>query len=313
MHGTGLSNFDITKVDGTYTIEKAPTVTTVMFEAGPYTYRGTVFTASARVTGPGGLDMAILPVTYAGDCLNVTGTNGCVGTAEFSESVNYLQSIGASSITITRRNLNVTASSHVLTFNDPVPAVTAAFNGFVPGENASVIDTPPTCSTDYDVGSPVGTYQTNCSGGNDNNYSFASYTPGTITVNTACGAFNGFLPPIGGANAYPNMSGPGGSFNSPLRTFKLNSTIPFKFTATCFGSPLTTGIQTLSAQKYVNGLPVGNSALTSDNRLQFRYTGDQWQLNFKTTELGDDAAGTWLFQVTLFDGSKYTVWLAIRR
>ena len=312
VNGTGLSNFDITKIDGTYTIEKAPTVTTVTFEAGPYVYRGTPFAASARVTGPGGLDQAVAPVTYSGDCLNVTGSNGCVGTATYSESMNYLQSIGSSSITISRRALNVNASSHVLTFNDAVPAIMPAFIGFVPGENASVIDTPPTCSTAYTVGSPVGTYQTNCSGGLDNNYSFASYTPGVVTVNTACSAFNGFLSPIGGANAYPNIKGPGGSFYSPLRTFNMNSTIPFKFTATCFGSPLTTGIQTLSAQKYVYGLPVGDPVVIFDNH--FRFQDGQWQLNFKTSDLGGKKGGlgTWLFEVTLFDGSRFNVWLAIR-
>jgi hypothetical protein len=319
VNGTGLSNFDISNNGGTYNIGKAPTTVTVTFEPGPYAYRGSAFSATARVTGAGGLEQSISLVDYSGDCLNVIGANGCAASAEYSESANHLGSDSAARITISKRLLNVTASSHILNFGDAVPNITALLNGFVPGESVSVIDSLPTCSTAYSAGSPIGTYPTSCSGGLDNNYAFASpYNPGTVTVNSACSAFNGFQSPIGGANAYPNMSGPGGSFNSPLRTFKVNSSIPFKFTATCFGLPLTSGVQTLSAQKYSNGIPVGDEAITladdastPDN--MFRFSDGQWHFNFKTKNLGDEAQGTWLFVATLFDGSRYSVWLAIRK
>ena len=39
----------------------------------------------------------------------------------------------------------------------------------------------------------------------------------------------------------------GGSFANPVRTFKAGSTIPVKFTASCGGSPVATGIHTLRA------------------------------------------------------------------
>ena len=318
VNGTGMNNFDIAVVDGTYTIHKAPTVTTVAFEAGPYVYRGSAFIANARVTGPDGLDLPNVPVNYSGDCLNVTVPNGCVATAVYSESANHLESNGVASISIMKKPLTVAASSHNVFFGEPVPNVSPILSGFVFGETAAVIDVLPTCSTTYSMGSPVGTYLTSCADGSDNNYSFAMpYAAGTVIVSPACSAFNGFLSPVGGSNAYPNTSGPGGSFLNPLRTFKLNSTIPFKFTATCFGSPLVSGVQTLSAQKYSNGVPSGEEAIvyavdsaTTGN--QFRYTNGQWQFNFKTNVLGDAAQGTWLFEATLVDGSKYNVWLAIR-
>ena len=318
VSGSGLSNFDIASSGGTYTIGKAPTVVTVSFESGPYDYRGSAYSATARVSGPGGLDQPISSVVFSGDCVNVTGANGCSGTAEYTESANHLGSSGAASISITRKQLKVTASSHVLSFGDAVPSITPSLSGFVAGESASIIDSLPVCSTIYVVGSPIGTYPTTCSGGSDNNYGFGAYAAGTVTLTSACSSFNGFLSPIGGANAFPSMSGPGGSVNAPLRTFKLNSTIPFKFTATCSGLPLTTGTQTLSAQKYSNGVPVGDNVIalgedvaTPDNL--FRYADGQWHFNFKTKELGDAAQGTWLFEATLFDGSRYSVWLAIRK
>ncbi|MFL6467343.1 MAG: MBG domain-containing protein, partial [Pyrinomonadaceae bacterium] len=222
-------------------------------------------------------------------------------------------------ITIAKKALTVTASSHNVIFGDAVPSVTPVLNGFAAGESAAVIDVLPACSTTYIVGSTVGNYQTSCSGGSDNNYSFTSpYAPGSVSVSSACSSFNGFLSPIGGANVSPNMSGLGGSFLNPLRTFKHNSTVPFKFTATCFGAPLAAGIQTLSAQKYSNGIPSGDEAIlfagssaTAGN--QFRYTDGQWHFNFKANAPGDAEQGTWLFEATLFDGSKYNVWLAFRK
>ena len=36
-------------------------------------------------------------------------------------------------------------------------------------------------------------------------------------------------------------------------------------------------------------------------------------VTIKTTDLHDACPGTWLFEVALFDGSKYSVWLAIRK
>jgi hypothetical protein len=318
VSATGLSNFDIAKINGAFTIEKAPTFVSVTFEPGPYVYRGSSFNATARAGGPGGLDQD-LPVSYSGDCLNVTSLNGCSASAAYPESANHHRSIGGSSITISKKALDVTASSHTLTFGSPVPVVTPALSGFVPGETILAIDVVPECSTTYAVGSSIGSYPTSCVGGHDNNYSFTQpYAEGFVEVNTACGSFNGFLSPIGGANAFPNIAGPGGSFSSPLRTFKLNSTIPFKFTAVCYGGPLTTGIQTLVAQKFSNGVPVGDEVIilanddsTPDNL--FRFAEGQWHFNFKTKELGDIAQGVWLFEARLFDGSRYGVWLAIRK
>ena len=317
--GTGLANFDIAKIDGEFTIEKAPTAVAVSFEgSGPYIYRGNSFTATARVTGPGGLDSS-LPVSYSGDCLNVTVPNGCTALGGYSESRNYFGSSGSASISISRKPLSVSASSHAITFGDAVPAITPMLTGFVADETISVIDSVPECTTVYSSGSPIGSYPSTCSGGVDNNYGFIEpYASGTVMVSTACSSFNGFLSPIGGANSSGNIARAGGTFNSPLRTFKLNSTIPFKFTAICFGAPLTTGVQTLVAQKYSSGVPVGDEVIvladddsTPDNL--FRFAENQWHFNFKTKELGDGAQGIWLFEARLFDGSRYGVWLAIRK
>jgi hypothetical protein len=241
-------------------------------------------------------------------------TISCVaGTAD-----NYEFNVTATAVfTVNKAMLTITASSHTITFNDPVPTITPGYAGFVLGDDATDLTTQPTCSTTYTVGSLIGSYPTKCENAASGNYNF-QYVDGTVTVLTACSVFNGFLSPIGGANASPIIAGPGGSILDPLRTFKLKSTIPFKFSAVCFGSPLTTGIHTLKAQKWSDGSPDGDEviavatdAATTGN--QFRLTDSQWHFNFDTKALGNAGQGTWFFEATLFDGSKYNVWLAIKK
>jgi hypothetical protein len=311
-----LSNFAITPVPGSYTIDKAPTVTIVTFEVGPYVYRGTAFTATANVTGAGGLNQPVTPVNYSGDCLNVTVVNGCVASATYAESANYLSSTDSKSITITKKPLTVTASSHTIPYASPIPVITPSYAVFAPGDGPSSLNTPPTCTTTYVVGSPVGSYPTTCTGGSDDNYSFSSYVPGNVTVTTIY-CFNGFLSPIGGSVE----GGNGGTYTDPVRAFKLNSTIPIKFTlyATgCTGTPITTGVHTLQMIKYTTAVDsdaaidaTPTDAATTGN--QFRLTGTEWHFNLDTKRTPGITAGTWLVRATLQDGSVKTVWISIKK
>jgi hypothetical protein len=214
---------------------------------------------------------------------------------------------------VNKAPLTITASSHTITFADPVPTITPSYTGFVLGEGPGNLTTQPTCSTTYTVGSLIGTYPTKCENAVSSNYEF-TYVNGTVTVLTACSAFNGFLPPIGGA--VENFTG--GSFANPVRSFKLNSTIPVKFSAVCFGAPLTTGVHTLQAIKYSNATTFDSpidatptEAATSGN--QFRLTDSEWHFNLSTKGLGNNGQGIWLLKATLFDGSSYTVWVSIKK
>jgi hypothetical protein len=94
------TNFEVTLTNGSYTINKASSTAVVTFEAGPYMYRGTPFTATAMVTGVGGLNEAV-EVVYTGDCTNVTSANGCMATATFAGDTNHNGSSDTKSITIT--------------------------------------------------------------------------------------------------------------------------------------------------------------------------------------------------------------------
>src|SRR5213594_3996228 len=93
----------------TLTIDKAASTTVVSFEAGPYTYRGSAFTATVAVTGAGGLSLTPAP-SYSGDCTNVTGPNGCTASYTWTPDANHTGSSDSKSITLTQATSTTTVS-----------------------------------------------------------------------------------------------------------------------------------------------------------------------------------------------------------
>jgi hypothetical protein len=122
--------------------------------------------------------------------------------------------------------------------------------------------------------------------------------------------FNGFLPPIGGADAT------GGTAWDSIRTFKLGSTIPFKFIATCNGNPITTGVHTISLQKVSGAIDTGDTVIPGSTDAastgnQFRLSDGQWHFNVNT-KTSDFSAGTWRATATLSDGSTHTAYISLK-
>src|SRR5207249_4361562 len=105
----GDQNHDGSTDAKSVTLTKASSSTVVTFEAGPYVYRGTAFTATAAVTGVGGLNQP-QAVVYSGDCTNVT-LGGCTATGTFGGDQNHDGSTDAKSVTLTKAS-----SSTVVTF-----------------------------------------------------------------------------------------------------------------------------------------------------------------------------------------------------
>ena len=163
-----------------------------------------------------------------------------------------------------------------------------------------------TCTPPSGSSFPVGQTAVNCTATDaSGNHSYC-----TFTVTRAPLGFAGFLSPIGGADAT------GGSFVSPVRTFKMGSTIPVKFTASCGDSAVLTGVHRLQAVKYSDSTSAGtpidatpHDAATTGN--QFRLADGQWHFNLDTKGTGM-SAGIWLLRATLSDGSQHTVWIQIK-
>jgi hypothetical protein len=132
----------------------------------------------------------------------------------------------------------------------------------------------------------------------------------SFTVTRAPLEFSGFLAPISGADST------GGSFSNPVRTFKMGSTVPVKFTANCGGSVVVTGLHTLQVIKYSNATTAGtpidatpqDAATTGD---QFRLSSGQWQFNLDTKGTGM-SVGIWQMVATLSDGSQHKVWIQLK-
>jgi hypothetical protein len=304
----GDSNHNGSTDSKSFTIEKASSTTIVAFESGPYLYRGAAFTATAAVTGVGGLNQAIA-VIYTGNCTHVTIAYGCSATATFDGDANHNGSSDTKSITINRRPITVSADAKTKTYSESDPPLTyQVTSGSLAYGDAF------TGALNRISGELVGTYAIQQGNLALNNNYILTYIGANLTITTGF-AFNGFYSPIGGS--VENYTG--GSFADPLRSFKLGSTIPVKFGATWLngGAALITGIHTLQAIKYssatasepaIDATPT-DSATTGN---QFRLTSTDWHFNLSTKGNGF-SDGTWLLTATLQDGSKHTVWITIKK
>lgn len=185
---------------------------------------------------------------------------------------------------------------HLVPVTFPAPSVTDNCD-----PSPVVVFDPPSGS-----GFPVGATIVTCTAMDaDSNRATSSFT-----VSRAPLGFEGFLPPIGGADAS------GGSFGSPLRTFKHGSTIPVKFRTSCNGTTVTSGVHRLQVLKYsdstTSGTPIDatpRDAASTGN--EFRLSDDEWHLNLDTQRTGM-SQGIWLLVATLSDGSHHQAWIQIK-
>jgi len=121
---------------------------------------------------------------------------------------------------------------------------------------------------------PVGTTTVSCTATDAAGNSSVCYF--TVTRSAAClYSFNGFLAPISGGDAA------GGTCANSVRTFKLGSTVPVKFILTCGGTPVATGIHTLTAVKCSGSLD-GDTAI-SVTATDLATTGNQFRITDAST------------------------------
>ena len=109
---------------------------------------------------------------------------GCSGLTDSGFSVDY--NYGASSYTITKAPLTVTADPQSRQYNTANPTLTATLSGFVLGQSlgTSGVTGSAACTTTAVQLSAPGGYPITCTVGTlaSTNYSFATFTPGTLTV-----------------------------------------------------------------------------------------------------------------------------------
>ena len=166
-------------------------------QAISYTGPGTgTYGGSAKLTATGGASgnpvvFTVDPSATSGTCavsgtsggtVSYTGTGSCVIDANQAGSSGYLDAPQVQqSIMISAAPLSVTASSSTMVYGSNPPGITASYSGFVPGDGAGSLTSKPVCSTTATSTSPVGSYQSTCSGAADPNYRI-SFISGVVTV-----------------------------------------------------------------------------------------------------------------------------------
>ena len=179
------SNYDISYVDGSMEVTAA--ALTITASSGSMTYGGTVPVVTASysgfVNGDGTTSLGTQPTcSTLATSSSLVGTyqSSCSGAADGNYTITYV----SGEIGVTAAALVVTASSSSMAYGGHVPTIKASYSGFVNGDSASSLTTPPTCSTTATSSSPVGTYASTCSGAADPNYDI-TYAAGSVAVATA--------------------------------------------------------------------------------------------------------------------------------
>ncbi|WP_299158228.1 MBG domain-containing protein [uncultured Tenacibaculum sp.] len=167
---------------------------TVTAEAKSKDYNGNIATdptltyAVDRNNLPTGTDVITYPdpFSFTGALSRVAGQDAgtyAINQGTLSLGSNYVITFNSADFTINKVNLTATSVSEKI-YGDALSTLPIQYTGFVNGENASVIDTPPTAipAVTIDGTTPAGgSHVVNVSGGSDNNYTIVTNN-GTLTV-----------------------------------------------------------------------------------------------------------------------------------
>jgi PKD repeat protein len=116
----------------------------------------------------------------------------CSGGADDSYGFTFVPG----TLTITQAPVVVTPDDKSVAFGSADPVFTFGVTGLKNGETAAVFDAQPTCGVSG-AHSDIGTYTITCSGGSDDDYSFA-YGTATLTVDPATYSLRFVDQPVGG-------------------------------------------------------------------------------------------------------------------
>jgi hypothetical protein len=105
-------------------------------------------------------------------------------TASGAKDANYTISYVSGTMTVQQATLTVTANPASMSYGSAIPPLTVSYSGFINGDNASNITTPPTMTTTANSSSPPGVYPIVPSGAVAPGYTIV-YNPGTLTIHAA--------------------------------------------------------------------------------------------------------------------------------
>ena len=106
-------------------------------------------------------------------------------TVSGGEATNYDLSWQSGTLTVEKAPLKVTAGSYTITYGDEVPEFELSYDGFVNGEDSTVLASQPVIACEAGENPDAGEYAITVSGGEADNYEFAEYMAGKLTVKKA--------------------------------------------------------------------------------------------------------------------------------
>ncbi len=177
------TNYDITYKYGTLTVVKAPITVNVAEATKQYGDANPTFsmTYTGLKNGETEPTWTIKP-TFSTSVTKTSSAGTYAVTAAGGEATNYeVTTYVPGTLTVTKRDLTVTADSYERYYGEENPTFTISYSGFVNGEGKSALKTLPTaqCTTTKD--SNAGTYAITVSGGSADNYNF-TYQNGKLTI-----------------------------------------------------------------------------------------------------------------------------------
>ena len=176
------NNYNLILQDGLLTINKLLLTATADNKSRNYGTENPVFTISYSgfLTGETEAVLDIKPIAGT-----QASSNSPVGNYEITlttgSDINYDIQHVKGLLTITKATLIAAADDQVRSYGEANPNFTISYTGFIPGDDASLIDNPPQPSTSADLLSSVGNYPITLTAGTDNNYSI-SLVNGNLTI-----------------------------------------------------------------------------------------------------------------------------------
>jgi len=186
LSGADAGNYTLAQPAG-LTADITRAILAVTANAQTMTYGGTVPALTYGVTGL--VDGDTTGTVLSGSLATTGSSSSQVGGYPISigtlvSDANYTISFTGATLSITPAPLTITASNAAIVYGAAIPAFTATYTGFVNGDTAAGLTTPPTLTTSATSTSPVGIYAINGSGASSSNYTI-SYVPGILVITQA--------------------------------------------------------------------------------------------------------------------------------
>jgi streptogramin lyase len=183
LSSTGASS--INEPTAPSTVNKAPLTITANNEVDTYgqAIPALTITSSGFVNGDNTASLTTLP-TASVMATAASPAGSYAITASGAVDPNYTITYAAGTLTISKAPLTVTADNQTINLGQPIPTLTATYNGFVNGDNSASLTSLATVNTTANSSSPVGSYPIMASGAVDPNYTI-SYVAGTLKINPA--------------------------------------------------------------------------------------------------------------------------------